>query len=364
MITTILQQDFDYSLLKLSEVEKNKLKDATILVTGCAGFLGYYLLNFLNNKSDVFGFRKIIALDNYILERPKWIDELSENNKFDIRKFDIVNDSLDVLCDIESVDYVVHMASIASPTYYRSHPIETIEANVLGLKKLLDYYKNKNLRGFLFFSSSEIYGDPTPEAIPTDEEYRGSVSCTGPRACYDESKRIGETLCRVYADKFDMPIGVVRPFNNYGPGMRLDDKRVVADFSHAAINNSDIVVLSDGMATRTFCYISDAIVGYLKILLHGDYGYYNIGIDSDEISVVQLAELYKKIAEELLNYKGEIVFRQSDDKDYLTDNPSRRRPNIDKARKILGYDPEISVQDGVRRLLLHLKEIEKVSQIW
>ena len=120
------------------------------------------------------------------------------------------------------------------------------------------------------------------------------VSCTGPRACYDESKRFGETICKLYSEKYDLPIGVVRPFNNYGPGLRLDDQRVSADFEKAVFFNEDIVILSDGAPTRTFCYIADAVVGYLKILLYGKYDFFNIGIESPELTMTELAELYQK----------------------------------------------------------------------
>jgi UDP-glucuronate decarboxylase len=248
------------------------------------------------------------------------------------------------------------MASIASPTFYRMYPLQTIDANIWGLRRLLDLYVNTDLKGLLFFSSSEIYGDPPAEHIPTGEEYRGNVSCVGPRACYDESKRFGETMCYVYASKHSMPIGVARPFNNYGPGMKLEDKRVPADFAKAVVEGRNISILSDGMPKRTFCYVSDAITGYLKILLHGRYDYFNIGIDRPEVSVGDLAEIYVDAARDVLGYDGKIIYERSKEKDYLTNNPARRCPDISKARKILGYNPSIEVSEGVRRFLEYLKE--------
>ena len=247
------------------------------------------------------------------------------------------------------------MASIASPTFYRKYPIQTIEANIWGLKWLLDDYRNTSLRGFLFFSSSEIYGDPTPENIPTPETYRGNVNTVGPRACYDESKRFGETICYEYAKEYKMPIGLARPFNNYGPGMKLDDKRVPADFAKAVMNNKDIVILSDGKPSRTFCYIADAIAGYLKILLHGEFDFFNIGIEKPEISVRELAEIYAETAKELFGYEGKVIYQVSDDKNYTTDNPNRRCPIITKAQKTLNYAPKIYVREGVKRFLEYLK---------
>jgi UDP-glucuronate decarboxylase len=249
------------------------------------------------------------------------------------------------------------MASIASPSFYRQYPLETMDANIWGLRRLLDFYRGSiNLEGLLFFSSSEIYGDPDPTHIPTPEDYRGNVACVGPRACYDESKRFGETLCQVFAKKNNMPITVARPFNNYGPGMRLGDKRLPADFATCILNGSDIVILSDGSPTRTFCYISDAVVGYFLCLLHGKFDSFNIGIDKPEISVRQLAEIYKTVGQALMGYEGSVKYEPSNDSEYLTDNPNRRCPVIDKARKILGYAPQVMVEEGVRRYLQFLSQ--------
>ena len=244
------------------------------------------------------------------------------------------------------------MASIASPVFYREHPIETLDANIWGLRNLLDFYKEKAVNGFLFYSSSEIYGDPSPDCIPTNEEYRGFVSCTGPRACYDEAKRFGETMCMLFSQKYQMPIGVARPFNNYGPGMKLNDKRVPADFAKNILENKDIVILSNGAPTRTFCYIADAIAGYLKVLLYGSYDYFNIGIEKPEITIKELAEIYKEAGEKIFGYTGKVVFDVSADKDYLTNNPQRRCPDISKARKILQYNPQIEVREGLS--LIHI----------
>jgi UDP-glucuronate decarboxylase len=248
------------------------------------------------------------------------------------------------------------MASIASPSFYRQYPLETVDANVWGLRSLLEFYRGKAIKGLLFFSSSEIYGDPDSGHIPTDEDYRGYVSATGPRACYDEAKRFGETLCAIYAQKFDMPIGVVRPFNNYGPGMKLTDRRVPADFARAVYENKDIAILSDGSPTRTFCYVADAVIGYIKVLLHGSYDCFNIGIDRPEITVRRLAGIYAAAGRELFGYGGEVVFGSPGDSQYLTHNPERRRPVISKAKSLLNYNPAVEVEDGVRKFLRFIAE--------
>lgn len=355
----IKEEDFEYMYNSFSEEEKEKFKDSTMLITGCAGFIGYYMMCFLDEYSEKLGIKKIIGLDNFMLGKPRWMKRLEEKNLFQIEKFDIITDNVADVEGSEEANLIIHMASIASPIFYRKYPIETIDANVEGLRSLLDYYKDKNMKGFLFFSTSEIYGNPDDAHVPTTEEYNGNVSCTGPRACYDESKRFGETICKLYSQKYDLPISVVRPFNNYGPGLRLDDQRVSADFEKAVYFNEDIVILSDGVPTRTFCYIADAVVGYLKILLYGKYDFFNIGIESPELTMTELAQLYKKVGEKMMDYTGDIRYEVSEDKDYLTDNPKRRCPNIDKARKLLNYNPRIEIEEGIERTLLFLKNNEE-----
>ncbi|MGB3202048.1 MAG: NAD-dependent epimerase/dehydratase family protein [Nodosilinea sp.] len=233
-----------------------------------------------------------------------------------------------------------------------------MDANVNGLRYLLEYClkqkaKGNPVEGFLFYSTSEIYGDPSPENIPTPETYRGNVSCTGPRACYDESKRYGETLCVNFAMQHDLPIKTARPFNNYGPGLKITDRRVLPDFARDIFNDRDIVMLSDGAPTRTFCYIADSIVGYYKILVKGHPGEaYNIGVETPEISMANLAERVVDLSRDLFGYSGKVVRQTSSDQDYLVDNPNRRCPIIDKAREHLGYDPSITIDEGLKRTMV------------
>ena len=364
MITPQLEKDLNYTFEKLSEIERKKFSDATILITGSAGFIGFYLVHFFYNFKDKLNLKKVICLDNFLLGEPKWQEKISADDKFIFKKFDIIHDEIEKIPEAADANFVIHMASIASPIFYRKYPIETIDANIWGLRKLFDFYKEKNLSGFLFFSSSEIYGNPAPEEIPTVEDYNGNVSCTGPRACYDESKRFGETMCRLFAQEFKIPVGVVRPFNNYGPGMKINDKRVPADFAKNIFEGKDIEILSSGSPMRTFCYIADAVTGYLKVLLHGEYDYFNVGIDKPEISITQLAEIYCRAGQKIFNYAGKINYATSDDKDYLTHNPQRRCPKIDKAKNILGYNPEILVEEGVKRFLQFIKESSEENLKW
>ena len=354
---TILKEDMEAIYNALSTEEKDRLRNSTLLLTGCGGFLGYYFMHFFAHYAEELQLKKIIALENFLTGTKDWLSNLVESDPelIKLHEFNVITDSIEDVPGAADADMIIHMASIASPTFYRIYPIETVDANITGLRRLLDYYAQKEIKGFLFFSSSEIYGDPFPQFIPTKEDYRGNVATIGPRACYDEAKRFGETLCYLFSQKYNMPIGIARPFNNYGPGMNINDKRLPADFAKAVIEGRDLEILSDGTPTRTFCYISDAITGYLKVMLHGQFDVFNIGMDKPELSVRDFAGIFNKEGKEIFDYQGKISFSQSADKEYLTDNPNRRCPDITKARTVLNYNPQVMVEDGIKRYLQFLK---------
>ena len=346
-----------YILEKLSTQEKEKFNNSTILITGCGGFLGYYFMQFFSTHADTLGINRIIGLDNFLTGTRDWLETLEKkNDKVILKEFNVITDDIASVEGAADANLIIHGASIASPTFYRIYPEETIDANITGLRRMFDYYKTKNIDGFLFFSSSEIYGDPFPEFIPTREDYRGNVNTMGPRACYDEAKRFGETICYIYNQKYNVPVSIARPFNNYGPGMNVNDKRLPADFAKAVHEGRDLVMYSNGKPTRTFCYISDAITGYLKVLLYGKLEAFNIGIDKPEVSVAEFAELFSKNAKEIYDYKGEVVFEVSEDEAYMEDNPNRRCPDISKAKSILDFNPTVYVDEGIGRYLQFLKE--------
>jgi UDP-glucuronate decarboxylase len=343
---------------------KGRFEDATVLITGCAGFLGFYITHYFLQRAAPLGVRKVIGLDTFMFDKPKWLTSLAADfpDVLELCHFDISRDPIREVKGAKDATYVIHMASIASPTFYRQYPIETVDANIWGLRRLLDFYKDSStLRGLLFFSSSEIYGDPPASAIPTAEDYRGNVACIGPRACYDEAKRFGETLCYIFAKTHNMRVTVARPFNNYGPGMRLGDRRLPADFARCVLENRDMVILSDGSPTRTFCYVADAVTGYLLCLLHGQFDVFNIGIEEPETTVRAFAEIYRVAGRELFGYEGAITYGRSKDAEYLADNPDRRCPRIIKAREQLGYDPQVFVEEGVHRYLKFAKYERAVS---
>lgn len=357
MENRVMREDFQYIYNELSEREKQKFHDANIVVTGAGGFIGYYLLNFLSEYASELNIRNILALDTFILGKPDWIDSLSKRfGFFHLKEFNVATDDIGAIPDIGIYDSIIHMASIASPTYYRKHPLITLDANVWGLRKMLDYFSKRDVRGFLNFSSSEVYGDPDQTKVPMNEEYYGNVAINGPRACYDEAKRFGETMCYVFNREFNMNIVSVRPFNNYGPGMKLNDARAPADFANAVISGRAIDIYSDGSATRTFTYISDAVVGYLKALYYGKFDYFNIGMDKPETTIYQLAKIFAEEGKKLLHRETEIRHSKSSDSEYLVNNPKRRVPDITKAREKLGFNPKITVDRGVSKFLQYLKE--------
>ena len=341
--------------------ELDALAGRNVLLTGGGGFLGYTLVHVLADIGRQDG-REPVQLtiyENFSRGRKPWLEQFAGRPNVTLVHHDITKPLPD---DVPRFDYIIHAASIASPIFYRQFPIETIDANVNGLRHLLDYAKQAGERGapvagMLFFSTSEIYGDPSPDAIPTAETYRGFVSCTGPRACYDESKRLGETLCVNFAAQHGVRVATARPFNNYGPGLAINDRRILPDLVRNVLNREDIVLLSDGRATRTFCYVADAVAGYLKILVKGQPGEpYNIGTEVPEVSMRDLAERVVEQGARLFGYTGRVTFQRSDDPAYLTDNPNRRCPDITKARTALGYAPEVDLSEGLRRSLIWYKE--------
>jgi nucleoside-diphosphate-sugar epimerase len=362
----VVAADLDSMVAAAPELDRMAGKE--LLITGGAGFLGYYLVQLVVHRNRLVPAAertRLTVYDNYARGVPAWLQLLAGDPAVTLVEHDVRRP---LPADAGDFEYVVHAAGIASPIFYRQRPLETIDANVNGLRTLLEHCRERQegarpVEGFLFFSSSEIYGDPSPADIPTPETYRGSVSCTGPRACYDESKRFGETLCVTFARQYELPVTMARPFNNYGPGLKITDRRVLPDFARDLLAGRDLVMLSDGSATRTFCYVADAVVGYYKVLLAGQAGEaYNVGVEEPEISVAGLAHRVAEIGRELFGYEGSVVVGTSEDEDYLVDNPNRRCPVIAKAREHVGYAPAVGLDEGLRRSLLWYAENREADE--
>ena len=349
-----LNKDLNF-IISSSKKELNFLSNKKILFTGGCGFIGYYFFNVIKMWNKKYPKKKIYyTILDITKNPPDWLNK----DKVNFINKDISNLKVKFF---EKYDVIIHGASIASPTYYRKNPINTMKANVLGLWKILESMKNKSKNRILFFfSSSEVYGDPLKNFIPTKEDYSGNVSFVGPRACYDESKRFGETLVTNYSKYFNFRSVIVRPFNNYGPGMTFNDKRALPDILKNIIQNKNVVLYSNGSPTRTFCYISDAIVGYLKAIYYSNKGnIYNIGASNPEISIYNLAKKMIKVSKKILNYKGKIVFKKSSEKNYLVDNPNRRCPNMTKAKKELKFKTKNNLDKGLYKLLVYYLNLVK-----
>jgi len=332
------------------------LAGSTLLVTGASGFLCSYFLDVVAAANDA-GLSprcSVIGLDNFQSSLPERLDHLRARDDVEFVQHDVRQPYR----SRRQADYIVHGASIASPTFYRRFPFETIDVNVNGTRHMLDLART-GTRSLLVISTSEIYGDPDPDHIPTTEEYRGYVSCTGPRACYDESKRLGETLCWNYFKSYATPVKVVRPFNVYGPGQRLDDARIIPDLMSAALDRRPIVLYSDGRATRSLCYVRDAIAGMLHVLLSDANGEaFNVGNDEEELSMIEVAERIRQVA-------GppplEITFKTSADPNYVIDSPQRRRPSLQKLRALAPWTPSVGLTEGLERTLRSYRELRQTQ---
>ena len=351
MAHPIISEDLERIVVSLGD-EAKKLSGATLLVSGGAGFLGSYVCGViaLLNERVLPRPCRVIAVDNYITGSLRsFMGDLYDGHITFVRGDVSAPLQLDV-----SPDYVIHAAGLASPVYYRQHPLETIESAVYGAKNLLDFSRAQSgaVRGFLFFSSSEIYGDPAPHAIPTPETYKGNVSSIGPRACYDESKRLAETLCMVYHERYGVPVKIVRPFNVYGPGMRSDDYRVVPTFMARGLAGGPLPVHDRGTQTRTFCYVTDAMTGFFKVLLSGPAGeIYNVGQDTEEVSMMTLAAMVSKLFPQ--EVKAQLVQYPET---YPADEPKRRCPDLTKIRRDLGYAPQVGLAEGLGRTLAWFRD--------
>lgn len=329
---------------------------STILVTGASGFLMSYIVDTIMGWNDRTDHPcRVLAIDNHMSGLPTRLAHLEGRPNFTFIRHDVS----EPLALSERVDWIVHGASIASPPFYRQYPLETIRANVDGTRHMLELAEEHGVRGVIVMSTSEIYGDPEPHAIPTPENYRGFVSSTGPRACYDESKRLAETLSVTFHRLFGTPVKLIRPFNVYGPGLRIDDRRVLPDMISCVLEDRPIELLSDGSPTRSFCYVSDAVALMLRVLTSDIAGEpINVGNDEVEISMFDLAQLVARVGSNVLERPAiPVVKKRSEEADYLVDNPQRRCPDLTFARsRFPRWKPKVTLEDGVKRLLRHYVE--------
>ena len=310
-----------------------------ILVTGGAGFIGSHLCERLLNEGN-----EVICLDNFFTGSKNNITHLIDNPYFEVIRHDIEEPIL-----IE-VDEIYNLASPASPIHYQKDPVKTVRTNVMGAINVLDIAKRTGAKIFQA-STSEVYGDP--EVHPQVEEYRGNVNPIGARACYDEGKRCAETLFFDYYREYGVDIKVVRIFNTYGPKMAINDGRVVSNFIIQALNNEDITIYGDGSQTRSFCYVTDLVDGFIKMMNSDLTGPINLG-NPDEFTVLELA---KKVIK-LTNSKSKIIFKPLPE-----DDPKQRKPNIEKAKKYLNWKPTIKLEEGLKKTIDYFSKKIKENNV-
>lgn len=305
-------------------IDFDKLKNKSILLTGASGFLGNWFKEFFDYYSIKY----------------KTLDPL-DNPEEDINK----------PLTIERYDYVINCAGIASPEKYLKEPVLTLDISYIGTKNILQYCIDNNVESVLMFSSSEVYGTPNPNAIPTKETYIGAIPTTGNRSCYDIGKQVLETLSHIYFNEFNVPVKVVRPFNMFGPYMGINDNRVLSNWMRNFLNEESISIYGDGKQTRTFCYAADGIAMMLEVLLNGQNGeIYNVGNSSPELNMTQLADKFYEALDSQPNYK--IVEYPGF---YPSDEPLRRCPSIDKVVSHTNILPEVDLKTGLKRMFEYYK---------
>ena len=298
------------------------------LVTGGAGFLGSFLCERLLAEGH-----EVIALDNFFTGSKRNITPLLGNSSFELIRHDVVEPIL-----IE-VDWIFNLACPASPVHYQYNPVKTVKTSVMGAINMLGLAKRVRAR-ILQASTSEVYGDP--EVHPQTEDYWGSVNPIGPRSCYDEGKRVAETLVMDYHRQNQVDVKIIRIFNTYGPRMHPNDGRVVSNFIVAALKNEPITLFGDGSQTRSFCYVDDLIEGILRMMQSEDFiGPVNLG-NPGEFTVMELAQ---KVIQ-LTNSRSQVIPQEKRE-----DDPTRRRPDIALAQQKLGWQPQVPLEEGLQKTI-------------
>lgn len=325
---------FNFIHIMLKDWNKKKVwcySVKKILVTGVAGFLGSHLAKELINEGHF-----VMGIDNFSSGKRNNLKDLPVE-QFSFFELDVSKINPSTYMQLRDVAEIYHLASPASPKNYQNLPLETIDVNTIGTKNMLDLAKQNNAK-MVYTSTSEAYGDPLVH--PQEENYRGNVNTWGPRACYDEAKRLGEVFCYLYHTLYGVQVKVARIFNTYSAGLANDDGRVISNFVTQAITGDDITVYGDGQQTRSFCYVSDTVRG-LKLLMEKDKAIgeiINIG-NPIEYSILDVAYLVKKLAKS----DSKITFHP-----LPKDDPKVRRPVITKAKNKLGWEPKVTIEEGLK----------------
>lgn len=313
----------------------------TVLVAGAAGFIGSHLCDAVLAAGGT-----VIGVDNLLTGREVNLENARQNPRFTFIEADVSRPATEYLPSEQHIDLILHFASPASPPRYQAHPIETYLVNSYGTHQLLSYLREHNPQGrFLFASTSEVYGDPLEH--PQVEGYWGNVNPNGIRSCYDEAKRLGETICGVHSRDFGMDVRIVRIFNTYGTRMDPADGRVIPQFMTEALNNQPLTIYGDGSQTRSYCYVDDLVRGILQYAVREGLAGQTINLGNpDEKTVLETALVVK----EVVGSTSEVEFH-----DLPKDDPTRRRPDITKAKELLGWEPQVGLREGLEKSLEYFR---------
>lgn len=304
------------------------------IVTGGAGFVGSHLCEYLVERGH-----KVVCVDNLITGRRTNLENIENHKNFEFIEHDIT----EPFFTGDKIDYIYHLASPASPTDYLEHPIHTLKVGALGTYHMLGLAKQQGAR-FLLASTSEVYGDP--KVNPQPEEYWGNVNPIGPRGVYDEAKRYAEAITMAYHRSHNVDTRIARIFNTFGPRMRLDDGRAVPNFIGQALRGDPITVYGNGSQTRSFCFVSDLVEAIYRLMMSEYDLPMNLG-NPEELTILEFAKLIKKLCESY----SEIVY-----KELPQDDPMQRKPDISKAKEILGWKPKVGLEEGLKRTIEFFRE--------
>jgi len=346
----IIREDVARVCDRLGKEKIGRLSGKTIVVSGASGLIGGYfadLAAYINDARLTEMPCRLIGIQKTPAEKSPRLAHLLDRKDM---KF-IAADASHPVAEIADgpVDFIIHAAGFSAPALFQADPLGTIDINVNGIRWLLELARSKKSESILYVSSGEIYGDPPPEWLPTPETFPGNTLTYSSRACYTEAKRLSETLCAVYAEQYGVPAKIARSFIVYGPGISITDRRVMADFIRSGLQGKPISMMSAGRDTRSYCYITDAMVAFVDLLLSSENGSpFNIASDLEEVSIHDLATLVHKIS----GIKEPVIVPpEKEVAGFIKDAPKHMWPDITKLRKTFHFAPEVKMEEGLRRTI-------------
>jgi nucleoside-diphosphate-sugar epimerase len=324
-------------------------QNKNVLVTGAAGFIGSHLCETLLQSGA-----RVVGVDNFLSGQKRNVELLSHSQEFKFIHANAIESPETYLPQDFIPDVVLHFASPASPPRYQAHPVETYLVNSLGTHQLLQHIVDVNPKArMVFASTSEVYGDPLQH--PQTETYWGNVNPNGPRSCYDEAKRLGETICGVHAREFKTDVRIVRIFNTYGPRMDLQDGRIIPNLIHQALSGQDFTIYGDGKQTRSYCYVTDLVRGILQMTMQENLAGETVNLGNpEEMTILETAQIVGRVVGNLSKHDthSKMIFSP-----LPQDDPTKRKPDISKAQKLLGWMPTVNFEDGLRQTVTYFQTL-------